>query len=172
MPLWPKDWASGETPRNGRKPRAMIIWRANYLNQAKGNELIAEVALEGPRPDRRHQLPHGHHGALLDVVLPASSYYEKTDLNSTDCHSYMHPSARCSIRCSRAKTDWDIFRALAQKIAEVAAARNLTPFQDEAFDWARDFTRLYDDWSGRRRAVSDEARLRTSSSSTRRKPRA
>ena len=26
-----------------------------------------------------------------DVVLPAASYYEKTDLNSTDCHSYIHP---------------------------------------------------------------------------------
>ena len=23
-----------------RKPRALLVWRANYLNQAKGNELI------------------------------------------------------------------------------------------------------------------------------------
>ncbi|MDO8303470.1 MAG: molybdopterin-dependent oxidoreductase, partial [Sedimentisphaerales bacterium] len=44
MPLWPKnDWAAitpDQMHNLPRKPRAMIIWRANYLNQAKGNEAI------------------------------------------------------------------------------------------------------------------------------------
>ena len=70
-----------------------------------------------------------------DVVLPASSYYEKTDLNSTDCHSYIHPFGKVLEPLFESKTDWDIFRALAKKMAELAAERGLAPFDDEDLDW-------------------------------------
>ena len=37
-------------PKNRKqKPRALIVWRANYLNQAKGNELILDRS-ERPGP--------------------------------------------------------------------------------------------------------------------------
>ena len=29
-----------------------------------------------------------------DIVLPAASWYEKADLNSTDMHSFIHPLSR------------------------------------------------------------------------------
>src|SRR5262249_46921292 len=93
MPLWPKnDWANLKNLKDPpRKPRAFIIWRANYLNQAKGNELIFESLWKGLDliVDMNYRMDTT--ALYSDVVLPAASYYEKTDLNSTDCHSYIHP---------------------------------------------------------------------------------
>jgi len=91
-----------------------------------------------------------------DVVLPASSYYEKTDLNSTDCHSFIHPFSKVLDPLFESKTDWEVFGALARKIAEVAARRGMEPYQDADLDWLRDFTRTYDDWSDGGKLAADE----------------
>lgn len=77
-----------------------------------------------------------------DVVLPAASYCEKVDVNSADCHSYIHPFGKACEPLFESKTDWDIFHALAQKMSEVAKQKGLKPFHDDAFDWNRDFTQL------------------------------
>ena len=68
----------------------------------------------------------------------------------------MHTFGKALDPLYESQTDWDIFKALAEKIAEVARGRNLEPFQDEAFEWPRDFTRLADDWSGQGAIVTDE----------------
>ncbi len=160
MPLWPKnDWAA-LTPAQmhdlPRKPRSMIIWRANYLNQAKGNEAILRSLWKDL--DLIVDINYRMDTTALysDVVLPASTYYEKTDLNSTDCHSYIHPFGKVLDPMFESKTDWDIFAALAQKIAELAKAKNLAPFNDEGLGWTRDFTRCYEDWSGQGAIKADE----------------
>jgi nitrate reductase / nitrite oxidoreductase, alpha subunit len=155
MPLWPK-LGEGETPRTGRKPRAFIIWRANYLNQAKGNEVIESSLWRDL--DLIVDINYRMDTTALysDVVLPASSYYEKVDLNTTDCHSYMHTFGKALAPLFESKTDWDVFRALAEKIAEVARKKNLSPFRDEAFEWTRDFSRLGGEWSSQGKIVTDE----------------
>jgi complex iron-sulfur molybdoenzyme family reductase subunit alpha len=159
MPLWPKnDWkrlANLKDPP--RKPRAFVIWRANYLNQAKGNELIFDSLWK--QLDLIVDINYRMDTTALysDVVLPSSSYYEKTDLNSTDCHSFIHPFGKALDPLFESMTDWDIFAALAKKIAELAGKRGLAPFDDRDLDWQRDLTRLYDDWSDQRQIASDEA---------------
>ena len=160
MPLWPKnDWAA-LTPEQmhdlPRKPRSMIIWRANYLNQAKGNEAILRSLWKDL--DLIVDINYRMDTTALysDVVLPASTYYEKTDLNSTDCHSYMHPFGKVLDPLFESKTDWDVFAALAKKIAEVAKARGLAPFEDKDLGWTRDFTQMEEDWNGKGSLASDE----------------
>jgi nitrate reductase alpha subunit len=151
MPLWPKG-----TLENKRKPRAFIVWRANYLNQAKGNEII-ETSLWRDLDlivDINYRMDTT--ALYADVVLPAASYYEKVDLNTTDCHSYVHTFGKALDPLYESKTDWDIFHALAEKIAEVARRKGLKPYRDEAFEWDRDFTRLADDWTGKGALVTDE----------------
>ena len=141
---------------NKRKPRAFIVWRANYLNQAKGNEII-ETSLWRDLDlivDINYRMDTT--ALYSDVVLPAASYYEKIDLNTTDCHSYVHPFGKVLDPLYESKTDWDIFHALAEKIAEVARQKGLKPYRDEAFDWERDFTRIADDWTGKGALVTDE----------------
>jgi complex iron-sulfur molybdoenzyme family reductase subunit alpha len=159
MPLWPKnDWARLENIKDPpRKPRAFIIWRANYLNQAKGNELIFDSLWR--QLDLIVDINYRMDTTALysDVVLPASSYYEKTDLNSTDCHSFMHPFGKALDPLFESRTDWDIFAALARKIEELARRRGLQPFEDADLGWKRDLTRLVADWSDTGRLASDEA---------------
>jgi len=38
-----------------------------------------------------------------DIVLPAASWYEKADLNSTDMHSFIHPLSAAIPRCGNPK---------------------------------------------------------------------
>ncbi len=158
MPLWPKnDWAKLKDLKDPpRKPRALIVWRANYLNQAKGNERIAESLWK--QLDLIVDINYRMDTTALysDVVLPASSYYEKTDLNSTDCHSFIHPFGKALDPLFESRTDWDIFAALARKIAELARERGVKPFRDADLDWERDLTRLYDDWSDGGKLATDE----------------
>jgi len=152
MPLWPAQKFDGTK----RKPRSMIIWRANYLNQAKGNEVIEHSLWQDL--DLIVDINYRMDTTALysDVVLPAASYYEKVDLNSTDCHSYMHTFGKALDPLFESKTDWDIFKALAQKIQEIARKKGLKSFQDAKFEWQRDFTRIADDWSGHGKILTDE----------------
>ncbi len=147
MPLW---------PTGGRKPRAFIVWRANYLNQAKGNEVLETSLWRDLDLIVDINFRMDTTALYSDVVLPASSYYEKVDLNTTDCHSYIHTFGKALDPLFESKTDWDIFQALAQKISEVARRKGLQPFNDAHFGWSRDFTRLADDWSGKGSIVTDE----------------
>ena len=151
MPLWPKG-----TLDNKRKPRAFIVWRANYLNQAKGNEILENSLWRDL--DLIVDINYRMDTTALysDVVLPASSYYEKVDINTTDCHSYVHTFGKALDPLYESKTDWDIFHALAEKIAEVARKQGLKPYRDEAFEWDRDFTRLVEDWTGKGALATDE----------------
>jgi complex iron-sulfur molybdoenzyme family reductase subunit alpha len=158
MPLWPKnDWARLANIKDPpRKPRLFIIWRANYLNQAKGNELIFDSLWK--RLDLIVDINYRMDTTALysDIVLPASSYYEKTDLNSTDCHSFIHPFGKVLDPMFESKTDWDIFGALARKIEELARQRGVQPFNDTDLGWTRDLTRLHADWTDEGRLAGDE----------------
>ena len=46
-----------------------------------------------------------------DIVLPAATWYEKADLNSTDMHSFIHPLSAAVPPCWESKSDWQIFDA-------------------------------------------------------------
>ncbi|MDM7917187.1 MAG: molybdopterin-dependent oxidoreductase, partial [Candidatus Eisenbacteria bacterium] len=152
MPLWPKQDLASLTPETmhdlPRKPSSLIVWRANYLNQAKGNEAILRSLWKDL--DLIVDINYRMDTTALysDIVLPASSYYEKTDINSTDCHSFLHPFSKVLDPLYESRTDWDIFSALASKMSEIASARGLAPFEDADLQWTRDFTRLHEAWSG------------------------
>jgi nitrate reductase alpha subunit len=53
-------------------------------------------------------------------VLPAASWYEKADLNSTDLHSFIHPLSKAVAPVWESKTDWNIFRDLAKSTSDIA----------------------------------------------------
>ena len=55
-----------------------------------------------------------------DIVLPAATWYEKADLNTTDMHSFIHPLSAAVPPCWESKSDWQIFRAIAKKFSELA----------------------------------------------------
>ena len=130
-------------------PRVWFIWRGNALmSSAKGHEyflkhylgthtnLVAEeVARDAVREVAWHeQAPRGKMDLVVDlnfrmdtsalysdIVLPAATWYEKADLNSTDLHSFIHPLSAAVPPCWESKSDWQIFRTLAKKVSELAA---------------------------------------------------
>ena len=118
-----------DAPQNW--PRCLTLWRANLLgSSAKGDEyflrhllgthdsLRAEQTPARPRPRdvawRDEEPPRGKLDLLLsldfrmtsstllsDVVLPAATWYEKHDLNTTDMHPFVHafnPGDRPALR--------------------------------------------------------------------------
>ncbi|RSO46771.1 nitrate reductase subunit alpha [Streptomyces sp. WAC 06725] len=131
-------------------PRVLTVWRANLLgSSAKGNEYFlkhllgtdsavrATEAPEGVRPRDvtwREQAPTGKLDLLLsldfrmtsttlysDVVLPAATWYEKHDLNSTDMHPFVHAFNPAIAPPWQTRTDFDAFHTLARAFSRLAA---------------------------------------------------
>jgi nitrate reductase alpha subunit len=135
-------------PDNERNfPRVWYIWRGNaIMGSMKGHEyalkhylgthnnVIARDSADHTAEVKWHELaPVGKMDLVVDlnfrmdssalysdIVLPAASWYEKADLNSTDLHSFIHPLSAAIAPVWEAKTDWDIFRALAKETSAAA----------------------------------------------------
>ena len=65
-----------------------------------------------------------------DIVLPAASWYEKADLNSTDLHSFIHPLSAAIAPVWEAKTDWEIFKEIALVTSQMAKTHFAAPQKD------------------------------------------
>ncbi len=128
-------------------PRNLFFWRANVLGSSgKGHEyflkhlLGADSSVLGEETDLRtdeivwrEPIPEGKLDLLVtmdfrmstsalysDIVLPAASWYEMHDLNTTDMHPFIHPFTPAVDPPWEAKTDWEHFRGIAEKFSELA----------------------------------------------------
>jgi len=55
-----------------------------------------------------------------DIVLPAATWYEKNDLNTSDMHPFIHPLTAAVDPAWESRNDWDIYKGIAQKFSEIA----------------------------------------------------
>ncbi len=144
-----------EAPEN--HPRVWYIWRGNAIvGSMKGHEYCLKHylgthhnSIAGDSEDHTEEVqwrdvaPEGKMDLVVDlnfrmdssalysdIVLPAASWYEKTDLNSTDMHSFIHPLSAAIAPVWESKTDWDIFKAVAQKTSELAREYFAEPQKD------------------------------------------
>ena len=129
-------------------PRVWFIWRGNALmSSAKGHEYMLNHYLGTHHNDiadevagnyvndiiYRESAPSGKMDLVIDInfrmdtsalysdiVLPTASWYEKSDLNSTDLHSFIHPLSPAIPPVWEAKSDWQIFQSVAKKVSEMA----------------------------------------------------
>jgi nitrate reductase alpha subunit len=139
-------------------PRVWFIWRGNALmSSSKGhefflkhylgthhNDVAQEVAEDSVREVVWHErAPLGKLDLVVDlnfrmdtsalysdIVLPAATWYEKADLNSTDMHSFIHPLSPAVPPCWESKSDWDIFKALAKRVSELSRRHLPEPVAD------------------------------------------
>jgi nitrate reductase alpha subunit len=139
-------------------PRLWFIWRGNALmSSAKGHEFFLRHYLgthdngvaEEVAADKvktvvwREPAPRGKMDLVVDInfrmdtsalysdiVLPTASWYEKNDLNTTDLHSFVHPLSAAVPPVWEAKSDWEIFKALAKKVSELAPGVFPEPVRD------------------------------------------
>jgi nitrate reductase / nitrite oxidoreductase, alpha subunit len=130
-------------------PRVLTVWRANLLGSSgKGNEYFLKHLLgadsslratEAPPEARptdvvwRDEVPEGKLDLLLsldfrmtsttifsDVVLPAATWYEKHDLNTTDMHPFIHSFNPAIAPPWQTRTDWDAFQTIAETFSKLA----------------------------------------------------
>ncbi len=139
-------------------PRLWFIWRGNALMaSAKGHEFfmrhyldansnaMAREQAEGKVEEVvwRPEAPKGKIDLVVDlnfrmdtsalysdIVLPAATWYEKNDLNTTDLHSYVHNLGEAVPPCWESKSDWEIFKAIAKKVSELAQTHLPDPVKD------------------------------------------
>ncbi len=138
-------------------PRVWYIWRGNALMaSAKGHEyflkhylgthtntIAEDMAEDSVTEVKWRDAPEGKMDLVVDlnfrmdtsalysdIVLPAATWYEKADLNTTDMHSFIHPLSKAVPPCWESKSDWQIFRELAKKQSEVAAPHFPEPVKD------------------------------------------
>jgi nitrate reductase alpha subunit len=139
-------------------PRVWYIWRGNaLLSSAKGHEYflkhylgthhncISEEQAEHLVEDVvwREQAESGKFDLIVDlnfrmdssalysdIVLPAATYYEKNDLNTTDMHPFMHPLQAAVKPCWESKSDWEIFRDISYATQELAKMKMPEPLED------------------------------------------
>jgi complex iron-sulfur molybdoenzyme family reductase subunit alpha len=144
-------------PREGRDPKAMFVYRGNWLNQAKGQVNVLENLW--PKLDLIVTLNFRMDSQALysDVVLPSAHWYEKLDLNCTGEHSFIQATFPAIEPLHESKTDWQIFRLLAEKVQEVCIKRGFTEYHDEQFDWHRDYSTFSDQFTKGGRFDSDAA---------------
>ena len=139
-----------DDPRNF--PRLLFVWRANLLGSSgKGHEyflrhlmgsdldnLLAQETPPAQRPKEvtwRDVAPTGKLDLLVnidfrmtstgqfgDVVLPAATWYEKSDLSCTDMHPYVHSFNAAIDPPWEARSDWDAFKDLARVFSRLAAS--------------------------------------------------
>jgi nitrate reductase alpha subunit len=55
-----------------------------------------------------------------DIVLPTATWYEKNDLNTSDMHPFIHPLTSAVDPVWEAKSDWEIYKAIAKIFSRVA----------------------------------------------------
>ncbi len=139
-------------------PRVWFIWRGNALmSSAKGHEYFLrhylgthdnavgeDLASESVKDVVWHEnAPQGKMDLVIDlnfrmdtsalysdIVLPAATWYEKADLNSTDMHSFIHPLSPAVPPCWESKSDWKIFEDVAKKFSELAERHFPDPVED------------------------------------------
>lgn len=139
-------------------PRVWFIWRGNAIGTSmKGHEYmlhhylgthtnqVAQQMAKGyvNEVEYRDQAPVGKLDLVVDLnfrmdtsalysdlVLPAATWYEKTDLNSTDLHTFVNPMQAAVPPAWESKCDWDIYKAIAQKVSELAQIHLPEPVRD------------------------------------------
>jgi len=139
-------------------PRVWFIWRGNAIGTSmKGHEFMLRHYLgthsNATAPERAAGSVHEvtYRDAPLtgkldlvvdinfrmdtsalysDIVLPAATWYEKDDLNTTDLHSFINPMQEAVPPAWEARSDWEVFKGIARGVSELARKHLPDPVVD------------------------------------------
>jgi len=146
-----------DAPQN--TPKVFLIWRGSAMAaSAKGHEFFLKHLVGAPNasctaPESakgqvseiawREESPEGRLDLIVDfnfrmdstaiysdIVLPAASWYEKVDVNTTDLHSFINCMDSAVPPSWEAKSDWQAFALLARKVSEFAPRHFPEPIRD------------------------------------------
>ncbi len=135
-------------PQPPKRPHAMFIWRGNYLNQAKGGFKVKEWF---SNPDLLElvvviDFRVNSTAVFADYILPAATWYEKFDVETTPMHVYIQAFNPAIEPIGESKHDFDVFKELAKAVSEEAARRGGVKWHDPKYNVDRDYAKIYGDF--------------------------
>jgi nitrate reductase alpha subunit len=133
---WPRNlfvWRSNLLGSSGKGHEYFLKHLLGTQHGLLGRDLGEEGRQRAREAVWREQAPEGKLDLLVtldfrmsttcvysDIVLPTATWYEKNDLNTSDMHPFIHPLTSAADPAWEARTDWDIFKGIAEKFSEVA----------------------------------------------------
>ena len=133
---WPRNmfvWRSNLLGSSGKGHEYFLKHLLGTSHGVMGKDL---GATGGQKPDEvawHEEAPEGKLDLLVtidfrmsttcvysDIVLPTATWYEKNDLNTSDMHPFIHPLTAAVDPVWECRSDWNIFKGLAEKFSGVA----------------------------------------------------
>ncbi|MCD6534723.1 MAG: molybdopterin-dependent oxidoreductase [Deltaproteobacteria bacterium] len=141
-------------PKPPKRPKAMIIWRANFLNQGKSGHRTKEWFADETLLELIVNIDFRvtSTGLYSDVILPAATWYEKFDIETTPMHPYLQAQSACIKPLYESRTDFDIFKDMTRRLQDeskklVASGEWNGKWNDTEKKQVIDFTTIYDKFS-------------------------
>jgi nitrate reductase / nitrite oxidoreductase, alpha subunit len=133
---WPRNlfvWRSNLLGSSGKGHEYFLKHLLGTTHGVMGKDL-GEEGLAKPMEARWHdKAPEGKLDLLVtldfrmsttcvysDIVLPTATWYEKNDLNTSDMHPFIHPLTSAVDPVWEARSDWEIYKAIAKAFSRVA----------------------------------------------------
>ena len=133
---WPRNmfvWRSNILGSSGKGHEYFLKHLLGTTHGVMGKDLGAEGAVRNQEVAWQETAPQGKLDLLVtldfrmsttcvysDIVLPTATWYEKNDLNTSDMHPFIHPLSAAVDPAWEARSDWDIYKGLAEKFSEIA----------------------------------------------------
>ena len=143
----------------GNSPKVWFIWRGNAISaSAKGHEFFLKHVIGAPNASfTAREVAKGQVKDIVwhdkapeakmdlvvdlnfrmdtstmysDIVLPAATWYEKSDLNTTDMHSFVNCLDAAVPPAWESESDWKIFAKIAKKVSELSLKHFPGPLKD------------------------------------------
>ncbi len=141
-------------PKPPKRPKAMVIWRANFLNQGKSGHRTKEWFADEKLLELVVNIDFRvtSTGLYSDVILPAATWYEKFDIETTPMHPYLQAQSACIQPLYESRTDFEIFKDMTRRLQDeskklVASGQWNGKWDDTEKKQVIDFTTLYDKFS-------------------------
>jgi nitrate reductase alpha subunit len=133
---WPRNlfvWRSNLLGSSGKGHEYFLKHLLGTTHGVMGKDLGATGARKPSEVVWREEAPEGKLDLLVtldfrmsttcvysDIVLPTATWYEKNDLNTSDMHPFIHPLTGAVDPVWEARSDWEIYKAIARRFSEVA----------------------------------------------------
>jgi len=133
---WPRNlfvWRSNLLGSSGKGHEYFLKHLLGTTHGVMGKDL-GEAGLQKPQEVAWHEEgPEGKLDLLVtldfrmsttcvysDIVLPTATWYEKSDLNTSDMHPFIHPLTAAVDPVWECRSDWEIYKSIAKKFSEIA----------------------------------------------------
>jgi nitrate reductase alpha subunit len=133
---WPRNlfvWRSNLLGSSGKGHEYFLKHLLGTTHGVMGKELGVMGARKPGEVVWREEAPEGKLDLLVtldfrmsttcvysDIVLPTATWYEKNDLNTSDMHPFIHSLTGAVDPVWEARSDWEIYKAIARKFSQVA----------------------------------------------------